>query len=211
MNANDYTTDPGFPHMKAGSTSPTPTYDAFYKETMEQAKTLRKLSCGCTLNIKDSTELTCAANKLEYFAQSSTDKANLNTVRIERDEAVKDVESFKANNRYQRGYGDGEKQAQQTIDQLKKELEFISLNHCGVKVEGEITHADVYAFVEGQIDKQSDRADKVEAQLAAAKAALEKIRRFPVHSEPVGCAYEMQDIAHEALAEWERVRKEIGL
>jgi hypothetical protein len=29
--------------------------------------------------------------------------------------------------------------------------------------------------------------------------ALERIRSFPVHSEPVGSAYAMQDIAHEAL------------
>ena len=32
------------------------------------------------------------------------------------------------------------------------------------------------------------------------RAALERIRSFPVHSEPVGGAYAMQDIAHEALS-----------
>lgn len=32
------------------------------------------------------------------------------------------------------------------------------------------------------------------------RTALERIRSFPVHSEPVGGAYEMQDIAHKALS-----------
>lgn len=36
-------------------------------------------------------------------------------------------------------------------------------------------------------------------ELRACRAALDRIRRFPVHSEPVGGAYAMQDIAHEAL------------
>ena len=36
-------------------------------------------------------------------------------------------------------------------------------------------------------------------ELRALRVALERIRSFPVHSEPVGSAYAMQDIAHEAL------------
>jgi hypothetical protein len=32
------------------------------------------------------------------------------------------------------------------------------------------------------------------------RTALERIRSFPVHSEPVGGAYAMQDIAGEALS-----------
>lgn len=46
---------------------------------------------------------------------------------------------------------------------LRKELEHISQNLCGVKVEGEVTHDMVYQFVEGQIDKQADRADNMQA------------------------------------------------
>jgi len=34
---------------------------------------------------------------------------------------------------------------------------------------------------------------------AALVAALEKIAAYPVHSEPIGGALEMQDIAHKAL------------
>jgi len=37
-------------------------------------------------------------------------------------------------------------------------------------------------------------------EITVLKSALERIRSFPVHSEPVGGAYAMQDIAHEALS-----------
>lgn len=39
----------------------------------------------------------------------------------------------------------------------------------------------------------------LERALIRANDALRKIRSFPVHSEPVGGAYAMQDIAHETL------------
>jgi hypothetical protein len=42
---------------------------------------------------------------------------------------------------------------------FKSLLRHISELHCGVKVEGEVTLDMVPAFVEGQIDKQSERAD----------------------------------------------------
>ena len=37
------------------------------------------------------------------------------------------------------------------------------------------------------------------SEISRLRAALESIRRFPVHSEPVGGAYAMQDIADAAL------------
>lgn len=39
----------------------------------------------------------------------------------------------------------------------------------------------------------------LERALIRANEALRRIRNFPVHSEPVGGAYAMQEIAHEAL------------
>ncbi len=43
------------------------------------------------------------------------------------------------------------------------------------------------------------RADALEQRVLTLRNALLKIYHFPVHSEPVGGAYAMQDIAHDAL------------
>ena len=44
-----------------------------------------------------------------------------------------------------------------------------------------------------------DLCFKVATELERYKTALERILNYPVHSEPVGGAMEMQDIAHAAL------------
>lgn len=43
------------------------------------------------------------------------------------------------------------------------------------------------------------RATELLAENTRMREALTKIRDFPVHSEPVGCVMEMQEIATEAL------------
>lgn len=40
----------------------------------------------------------------------------------------------------------------------------------------------------------------LEKALIRANDALRRIRSFPIHSEPVGSAYAMHDIAHETLS-----------
>lgn len=42
------------------------------------------------------------------------------------------------------------------------------------------------------------------------RTALERINRFPVHSEPVGGAYAMRDIAHEALSPYAEAERPAG-
>jgi hypothetical protein len=58
-------------------------------------------------------------------------------------------------------------------DAFRTELEHISKNLCGVEVGGDVTHDTVHHFVEGEIEKQSDRADKALNQLASAEQELE--------------------------------------
>jgi hypothetical protein len=41
--------------------------------------------------------------------------------------------------------------------------------------------------------------DQLEEHVAKLREALQRIRSFSVHRAPIGCAYAMQDIAHEAL------------
>jgi hypothetical protein len=40
---------------------------------------------------------------------------------------------------------------------------------------------------------------RLRAEITRLRTALEQIQSYPVHSEPVGGAYAMQDIAHDAL------------
>jgi hypothetical protein len=56
------------------------------------------------------------------------------------------------------------------------ELEHISLNLCGTKVEGDVTHDMVYHFVEGAIEQQADLRAKAENELAALKAELASLQ-----------------------------------
>lgn len=42
--------------------------------------------------------------------------------------------------------------------------------------------------------------ERLEAENKRLREALSEVLRFPVHSEPVGSAYAMQDIARAALA-----------
>jgi hypothetical protein len=57
-------------------------------------------------------------------------------------------------------------------EKYKQELRLIGQNICGVnwETEKDITLIDVYSFVEGQIEKQSDLRKKAEANLAKASS-----------------------------------------
>lgn len=65
--------------------------------------------------------------------------------------------------------------ALRVAEEAQKELELISDQLCGVKIEGEVTHAMVYQFVEGQIDKQSDRADKAQSDLSTLRGLVDEM------------------------------------
>lgn len=48
--------------------------------------------------------------------------------------------------------------------------------------------------------QRDKRIAQLNSLLDQCRVALWKINTFPVHSEPVGSAYEMQDIANDAIA-----------
>lgn len=60
--------------------------------------------------------------------------------------------------------------------EIEQELKYISENICGVKVEGDVTLDMVYAFVEGEIERQSDLKGKAQADVTRLTAELEAVK-----------------------------------
>jgi hypothetical protein len=86
--------------------------------------------------------------------------------------------------------------------------------HCGEEKPTPYRRDDLGGYVcltcvEKYLDKTLDERDQLKAQLDALKEALEKIANYPVHSEPVGGSYAMQDIAHEALKQFKSKHPDI--
>lgn len=65
--------------------------------------------------------------------------------------------------------------AQRSNAAMMSQLESISQSLCGVKIEGEVTHDMVYAFVEGAIDNQFDLRVRAESQLQALKEQIKQV------------------------------------
>jgi hypothetical protein len=60
-------------------------------------------------------------------------------------------------------------------DALQKELEYISEQLCGVKVENDVKHSDVYFFVEGKLQEQSELRSKTESELSTLRSQNERL------------------------------------
>lgn len=66
---------------------------------------------------------------------------------------------------------------QDLLQKRSKELEYISENLCGTKVDGdEVQHDMVYALVEGEIEKQADLKAQAESKLAQKDAQCAVMR-----------------------------------